>query len=195
MTQSNQKDPAGHSDSEVLSLKEIYTLLKKEIEMAALQSIPPDTFVKIAATLGELKGQGYEGVEAKVRDQLAELVAESARLLLATRQQKLLESNDIDYSKLTDEEKYIHDGFTEWASRSDTIADAASRGRPKVLESISARIRSKRVFVRFLKPTRQFIGIDLARYGPFEEEDIASLPLENARALVKSGEAVQVQIQ
>jgi DNA replication factor GINS len=64
-----------------------------------------------------------------------------------------------------------------------------------VLESISARIRSKRVFVRFLKPTQQFIGIDLARYGPFEEEDIASLPLENARALVKSGEAVQVQIQ
>jgi hypothetical protein len=30
------------------------------------------------------------------------------------------------------------------------------------------------------------------KYGPFREEDVASLPLENARSIVESGVAVQV---
>ena len=189
----SQKDSG--TGPEPLTLKEIYALLKKEIEMSSLQPIPLDTFVKTAAALGDLKGQGYEGIEAKVRDIMAGLVAECASLLLVARQQKLLDSGDLDYSKLTDEEKYIHDGIRDWESRAEAIVDAASRGRPKVLESISSRIHSKRVIVRFLKPTGQFIGVDLAKYGPFEEEDVASLPLENARALVENREATEVKIQ
>jgi DNA replication factor GINS len=48
--------------------------------------------------------------------------------------------------------------------------------------------------VRFLKPIEQFIGIDMNKYGPFHKEDVARLPLENARSLIDNGEAIEVNI-
>jgi DNA replication factor GINS len=57
------------------------------------------------------------------------------------------------------------------------------------------RIRSKQVLVRFLKPLESFVGVDMNKYGPFQQEDVASLPLENARSIVESGLAVQIHIQ
>jgi DNA replication factor GINS len=178
-----------------LALKDIYRLLKREIETSSLQQIEPDTFQKIAAALGSLKGQGYEGVEAKVRDHLTDLLASSARLLIEARRYKLQSLENIDYSKLTDEEKYALDGIAESAARIDEIISATVKGRVKVLESIAMRARSKQVLVRFLKPIESFVGVDMNKYGPFQQEDIASLPVENARSIVESGVAVHIQAQ
>jgi DNA replication factor GINS len=179
-----------------LVLKDVYKLLKREIETGSLQQIEPDTFQKLAASLGNLKGQGYEGVEAKVRDRLAELLASSAQLLLEARLHKLmLNKEPPDYSKLTDEEKYALDGMSDSAAKIDEIITATSKGRVKVLESIAVQVRSKQVLVRFLKPIESFVGVDMNKYGPFKQEDVASVPLENARSIVDSGHAVQVRIQ
>lgn len=179
-----------------LALKDIYRLLKREIETGSLQQIEPDTFQKIAASLGNLKGQGYEGVEAKVRDRLAELLASSAQLLIESRLHKLKQVKEpVDYSKLTDEEKYALDGIGESEARIDEIISATGNGRVKVLESMAMRARSKQVLVRFLKPIESFVGVDMNKYGPFQQEDVASLPLENARSIVDSGLAVQIHAQ
>ena len=179
-----------------LALKDLYRLLKREIETSSLQPMEPDTFQKIAASLGSLKGQGYEGIEAKVRDRLADLLATSARLLIEARLHKLRSGQEpVDYSKLTDEEKYALDGMSESAARMEEIVSATVKGRIKVLESISLRVRSKQVLVRFVKATESFVGVDMNKYGPFRQEDVASLPFENARSIVESGIAVQVHAQ
>ncbi len=182
-------------DSGHLALKEIFKLLKKEIELPALQAIEPDTFQKVAMSLGNLKGQGYEGIEAKVRDRTAELLATAAKLLIEARQAKIRTGEALDYSKLTDEEKYVLDGKREYDKRMDEVVAATVKGRPKVLESISARMRSKQIVVRFLKPTEAFVGIDMSKYGPFQPEDIASLPYENARLIIEGGAAVEVHVE
>lgn len=177
-------------------LKEVYRLLKREIETVPLQQIDPDTFQKIAATLGSLRGQGYEGVEGKVRDRLAELLANSARLLIEARIHKLRSGREpVDFSKLTDEEKYALDGITESDARADEIVSATTKGRVKVLESISVKARSKQMLVRFLKPMESFVGVDMNKYGPFQQEDVASLPMENARSIVETGIAVRVHAE
>ena len=191
--QNHSEMEAGDSDN--LALKDVYKLLKKEIESPSLLSIEPDTFQKIAAALGNLKGQGYEGVEAKIRDRMADLLANSARLLIETRQHKIKSGYEpLDYSKLTDEEKYVLDGKRESDRRIGEVVAATIKGRPKVLESISARVRSKQIVVRFLKPMEQFVGVDMGKYGPFQPEDVATLPFENARSMVESGLAVEVHI-
>jgi DNA replication factor GINS len=41
----------------------------------------------------------------------------------------------------------------------------------------------------------QFIGVDMNKYGPFQVEDVASLPFENARSMIETGVAVQVHAQ
>ncbi|HEV8405171.1 MAG TPA: hypothetical protein VGQ13_04605 [Nitrososphaera sp.] len=183
-------------DSGHLALKDVYKLLKKEIETPSLQAIEPDTFKKIAGVIGNLKGQGYEGVEAKMRDNMTELISQTARLLIEARQAKILTGKEmLDYSKLTDEEKYVLDGKRVYEGRISEVIAATVKGRPKVLESISGRMRSKQIVVRFLRPTEAFVGVDMNKYGPFHQEDVASLPFENARSIIEGGAAVEVHVE
>jgi DNA replication factor GINS len=189
-------DEIDAKDSGSLALKDVYKILRKEIETPTLQAIELDTFQKIAEVLGSLKGQGYEGVEAKIRDKMVEMLATSSQLLIETRQAKIYSSNEpLDYSKLTDEEKFILDGKRESDGRVDEVISAVVKGRPKVLESISARMRSKQIVVRFLKPIEAFIGIDMNKYGPYQQEDVASLPFENARSIIDGGGAIEVHVE
>jgi DNA replication factor GINS len=181
---------------EDITINDVHNLLRKEIHTAILQDLQHDAYQKMAVSLGNLKGQGFEGIEAKIRDLMVELLSESVKLLIEVRQQKMrYGSEPLDYSKLTDEEKYILDGHRESEDRLQEVVAATTKGRPKVLELISSRMRSKQVIVRFVKPMEQFIGVDMSKYGPFQEEDVAALPLENARPLVQGGVAVQVHTQ
>jgi DNA replication factor GINS len=179
-----------------LTLKDVYKMLEKEIETPTLQSLEPDTFQKIAEALGSLKGHAYEGIEAKVRDKMVEMLATSSCLMIETRQSKMSSGDEpLDYSKLTDEEKYILDSKRESNKRIDEVIAALVKGRPKVLESISARMRSKQIVVRFLKPIEAFVGIDMNKYGPYEQEDVATLPFENARSIIDGGGAIEACIE
>jgi DNA replication factor GINS len=191
--QNNNEMDTGNSAS--LALKDVFKMLEKEIETPTLQSIESDTFQKIAEALGGLKDQPYEGVEAKVKDRMVEMLEISSILMIETRQVKISSSEEIlDYSKLTDEEKYILDGKRESNKRVDEVVAALVKGRPKVLESISAKMRSKQIVVRFLKPIEAFVGIDMNKYGPYAQEDVASLPFENARSIIDSGGAIEASV-
>jgi DNA replication initiation complex subunit (GINS family) len=48
--------------------------------------------------------------------------------------------------------------------------------------------------VRFIKPVPKFLGLELETYGPFEENDIASLPSKIANILVKKNRAEEMQL-
>jgi DNA replication factor GINS len=203
-----------HMNAKAVTIKEVYKLLLKEVQMPTLQSIPFDTYKTIASTLESLKEQEYDGMDANVRDKIVKLMSISVNLLLDIRRRKLLEQHGegqvqngdlsslrstilpaVDYSKLTDEEKYILDAEREFDRRKMAVLAATLQGRPKVLESISSRILSKQMVVRFIKPMEQFIGVNMTRYGPFQEEDVAVIPFENARSLLENGIAVQLDIQ
>ena len=76
--------------------------------------------------------------------------------------------------------------------RKDTILSATLNGRLKLLETVASNHRSRSIVVRFLKPIDQIVGTDLQTYGPFEAEDVATLPFENARALISKKVAVKI---
>jgi DNA replication factor GINS len=191
------------------TIKAVYDMLLKETQVPALQSIPLDTYQDIASTLSNLKGQAYEGLEIVIRARMTELISQTTRLLLERRLRKVVEQEKwnssqqspspsdfqiTDYSKLTDEEKYILDAEQDSVKRKDFVLMATLSGRSKILESISYKVRSKQILVRFLKPMEQFIGIDMNKYGPFHKEDVAKLPFENARSIIGSGEAIEIII-
>ncbi|MGI8833887.1 MAG: hypothetical protein ACR2IS_14780 [Nitrososphaeraceae archaeon] len=190
-------------------IKAVYDMLLKETQVPTLQSIPLDTYQDIASTLSKLKGQVYEGLEIVIRDRMIELISHITRLLLERRLRKVMEQEKwnasqqspspsdfqiTDYSKLADEEKYILDAEQDSSKRKDFVLTATLSGRSKILESISYKVRSKQILVRFLKPMEQFIGIDMNKYGPFHKEDVAKLPFENARSIIGSGEAIEIII-
>ena len=193
------------------AIKDVYALLLKESQLPTLQLIPLDTYQTIANILSKLKGQTYEGLEVMIRDRMIELISQATMLLLERRLQKIIEQQQssasfsrsasssenspiTDYPRLTDEEKYVLDAELDSSKRKDYVLEATLNGRSKVLESISSKVRSRQILVRFLKPMEQFIGIDMNKYGPFHKEDVARLPFENARSLIGSGEAVEINL-
>jgi len=50
------------------------------------------------------------------------------------------------------------------------------------------------ILLRFIKKTPPLVGIDLINYGPFEEEDIAYVPSQNANILVLEKFAEKIEI-
>ena len=196
------------NNKESLSINEVLDLLLKELQTSALYSIPVDTYQKIATAMGEIKGQENEGIESRICDSMIELMSMSAKLLMEIRYQKMrehhneqsssitpLESKEaIDYSKLTDEEKYILDGQKEVEKRISAVLAATLKGRPKVLELISNKIRSKQTIVRFIKPMERFVGVNMEKYGPFYEEDVAVLPFRKCKSLIENGEVVEINV-
>ena len=202
----DQDSEARNNTNISLTIEDVYNLLVTEIQIPTLQSIPLDTYQNIANLLGNIKGQDYEGIEAKIRDRMVETISKSAQLLLECRHQKLKEyqheilsssssaATAVDYSKLTDEEKYILDGEKESDKRRNAVLAATINGRPKVMESMSAKIRAKQIVIRFIKSMEQFVGVDMTKYGPFQEEDVAVLPFENARSFIEKGIAIEIHI-
>ena len=94
--------------SNLLDLKSLYAIVAKEIENNSIQHIQPTIYRDIAGILSNLKDQGYDGIEAKVMDILAQLIGEIARLLLYTRFDKIKNMNkEFQINKKIDHVKLI----------------------------------------------------------------------------------------
>lgn len=172
--------------------KTLYGILAKEAEDDSLQYIEPTLYRDIAEMLGSLKGQGYSGLEAKARDSLACLIGDTARALLGLRVAKLRNAQTTNHATLTDEERYIAQAEKELRSRFEEVLSATLNGRTKALESIANKARTAPVLVRFVRQSQSVNGVDDKRYGPFEQEDVAVLPFENARTLIEQGTAIEL---
>ena len=64
------------------------------------------------------------------------------------------------------------------------ILSSILNGKSKLLESVANKHKTKSTLVRFLKEMDQMVGSDLEKYGPFRAEDVATIPYENAKALI-----------
>ncbi|HVB13070.1 MAG TPA: hypothetical protein VNE86_08035, partial [Nitrososphaerales archaeon] len=85
------------------------------------------------------------------------------------------------------EERYVVEPLIQSRKRTERIGHAILNGHIAELERVSEAVKQKYVIVRFVQPYSAISGTDLASYGPFEPEDAAILPLENAKSLAKTG--------
>jgi len=180
------------SEIKKIDVSSVYSILLREIENDSVQEIDTQLYSNIAELLGKLKNQGYDGIESKIKDSLVQMISDMTSLLLKIRIEKTTKSDELDYTNLLDEERYILDSEDELRQRKDTILAATLNGRLKLLETVAKNHKSRTVVVRFLKPIDQIVGSDLQKYGPFEAEEVATLPFENARALITKKIAVKV---
>ena len=188
----------------MIGLELILELLKKETQIPKIQAISPDIYRKIAQIIRDLSIQKYEDLELDVHHELIKLLTLSTKSLFELRIRKLLENSNgqhlsypsllssDDYSKLTDEEKFIFEEERKVSQRKELIIESLIDGNVNNLDTISRIIRSKMIIIRFLESTDQFMGVDMAKYGPFIKEDIAILPFENARSLIERKIAIEI---
>ena len=181
------------SELKEIDANSLYSILLRETENDTVQEIDPDLYISISNFIGKLKSEGYDGVEAKVKDALVNMITDLTSLLLKIRLEKATKSNKINYSNLLNEEKFILDAEEEKNERIGIILSSTINGKSKFLDSISQKHKTKSTVVRFLKETEQMVGADLAKYGPFKAEDVATIPYENAQALISKKIATKIR--
>lgn len=181
------------SKSKEIDIDSLYGMVLRETESDTVLEIEPDMYRTISDFLGNLRKQEFDGIENKIKDSLIKMASELTSLLLQIRLEKITNSGTINFENLLDEEKYIVDGEEERRERSEMIISATINGKSKLLESISQRHKTKTVVVRFLQDMDEMVGADFEKYGPFKVEDIATIPYENAQALVSKKIATKIR--
>jgi DNA replication factor GINS len=186
-----------------IDLDNILEFLKRERQIPKIQAVSPDIYKQVAQLIKELSIQKYEGLESDIHNELIRMIILSTESLIELRTRKLLENSSgklfsrpslstDDYSKLTDEEKYIFGEEQKVSQRKDLILHSLTAGNVNNLDSISNIVRSKMIIIRFLESIDPFMGVDMAKYGPFIKEDVAILPFENARSLIERKVAIEI---
>ena len=180
---------------ESLDLKNLHIIVMQEFQTDSPQELSTNFFRNLSNFIGKLKNEEYDGIERKTKNEIILTATNLTELLINKRLEKISNSSTIPYSVLTDEEKFIIDSNDEMNERKNMIISGIINGKTKFLEITSTKHKIKPVTVRFVKEFDEIVGVDLEKYGPFKPEDIATIPNENAQALISNGIVLKVRIE
>ncbi|MEM2972313.1 MAG: hypothetical protein QW270_07855 [Candidatus Bathyarchaeia archaeon] len=178
---------------------ELYEAWRREIEDFELVRLSDDFYSRIADYLRRIKEESRmldkKTVRAILLRKETQNVKRMVRELVMARYKKLVrkmvKGEKMPVVALTTEERKICAGVEPFAEAYRNFAKSLIQGN--VLKIVLEQ-EHKNVILRFLKDVPAIIGSDLKTYGPFKAEDVASLPAENARILVKQGLAEKVDV-
>jgi DNA replication factor GINS len=189
----------------LIKIDEIFDILKGEIHLDnGPQPVPHNFYQNISNLVSLLKEQNEkennettEKISKEINSNLINLVVRLTTLIFVLRCKKIFNSsksqNMFEYSNLTDEEKYVFFGNREREQRINIILNMLLEGKSKTLEKIVSSINQNFVIIRFLDSMEQFVGVNMNKYGPYQRDDVAILPFENARSIIENNRAVEIR--
>ena len=181
---------------------ELYEIWKHEKESVDLQTLSQDFYVRLADYVKRLREETRMMDRKTIRGQLLQCELKNAKKMtkdiVKLRYEKALKltitGKGMPKDALTTEEKTYGKMLSSIELYRDFLKGLL---RGSLGESLPPRIeqeeRPKRLLVRFVQEIPAIIGSDMKEYGPFKPEDIATLPAENARILIKQGAAVEIE--
>lgn len=179
---------------------ELFDAWRKEMENPELQPLPKDFYTRLADYVRRIREERRMIDEESLRGKLLQVEEENVkrmiRDLVMTRHKKifqLIERDEIiPLASLTEEEESLYSSLiVNKKAIENLLSDILLGQKPKIRQSKPKGF----IIVRILKEIPQIIGVDMRTYGPFKPEDIAVLPEENARLLIKQEVAVEVDVE
>ena len=177
---------------------ELYEAWTKERETTEIQALPKDFYVKLAGYIKKMREESRMLDEKTVRAKLLrresnnvkKMVKELIRLRYEKALRKTIAGEIVAKEALThEEEKLLGEVSPSIESYQTLLKDILGGRSPR----IEVKEKPKTMILRFVQEIPAIIGADMKTYGPFKPEDIASLPIENARILIKQGVAVEIE--
>lgn len=114
----------------------------------------------------------------------------------------------IDAKAMTPEEQQLHSNIRQLISgyrQGTEISQPSTQIKPrtvkKPVEKESPDVKPpsdeemEMMLVRFVQPLPAIMGIDMKAYGPFQPEELATIPRQNAENLIKRGVAKKVEAE
>jgi len=187
---------------------------ERENEKPGLQNIPDEFLHEMRRYSEELNKTPTDpgALTGSITKQERQFVGQMLRELTETRLRKIvtkeLRGEPIDAQAMTPEEQRFHAnlrqlllGYRQGADIPEPEASPtvqAPRPAPAPRHSVTASHEAPKgdlVVIRFLKPLPAIMGVDMKAYGPFDPEDVASIPRQNAVNLIRRGIAKLVDIE
>ena len=181
---------------------ELFAAWRFEVENDELGSLPPDFYARVADYVRKIKEESRMLDKKAVKTGLLERemthVQRIVDELIWTRYRKLVklltESRKVPSDLLAAEEAELCAGFLSFVEAYQSFAKKILQGQVAEIAVTKAPAAHKRVTLRFLKDIPAVVGADMKTYGPFLAEDVGSVPVENAKILVKRGLAEAVEV-
>ena len=170
--------------------------LDLESGSGALQPLPGDFYSILAAYSQKLKrsaGSGSSDLAVRLTATQSDMIRSMVRQLLKLRTQKAMRYNAL--LQLLPEERYVCSAEQKFQRRFETMVEAVAGGQPSFVEFANLSESRRNVTVKFVNRVSELVGLDMRRYGPFEADDVASIPAASADILIAGGDAVEVYIR
>ena len=122
------------SEENKISIKYLQLLVLQESENNTIQKLDSNIYNSISKFIGDLKNEEADGIDAKIKNTLLDMITELASFLLKLRLEKA-SLNNLGSSVLLDVEKYILDSQKEMQERKDMILSGIMNGKSELLGS------------------------------------------------------------
>ena len=180
---------------------EIYAAWRVDIENKDLGSLPHDFYARAGDYLKRIREENRMLDKKSVKTNLLDREMSNARRMIREIVQsryrkiarRIFDGQKIPAESLTAEEAKLCSDVGPSADAFIRFSQNLMQGQITKVE-VEAAVVHKRVTLRFIKQVPSIIGADMKTYGPFLIEDVASIPVENAKILVKQGYAKQVDV-
>lgn len=204
----------------IVSYETLFDLLKRERERADLQKLDENFFKYLIEFLKEKKQiMGKPSLESFEEKKNLERQLDNIKKLLidlyGKREKKIIslaldksrtKSTIVDDSILLKEEKQFFNALIGLFDRhrEGILFNVLNCNLPFVVENKEEvkkveikenkeEVKKDTKLVRFIHAVPKFVGEELEEYGPFEEENIANLPIEIANLLITKGRAEEIK--
>ncbi len=183
------------------TIERLKQVLESEETSEELTTIPADTYVRLSNYAQKLRattGSSSEDAPGRLARKQLWLMEVMTRRLLQVRLTKAEkgathEEGQARSSKnLLPEERYIDDVLRQLAKKEERFLKAVVDGQSSFFTLVQRRETQRMTTVRISKRVGEIIGADLKRYGPFEVNDVARIPMGNAQVMVASKQAVPI---
>ncbi|HYC26790.1 MAG TPA: hypothetical protein VEB67_02065 [Nitrososphaerales archaeon] len=178
------------------ALESLRRQLDAETQSEKLGPLPIDFYSKLSAYsqgLRRASATGGSEVTQRLASAQAKLIDGMVRTLLEVRMAKA--TKQADFVHLLPEERYVSHAQETYARRFADFVQAVSEDSPSFIEFAHRKESQRSVKVRFVRPVAEMVGLDMKRYGPYQPEDVASIPASSADILISSGDAVEIRVR
>jgi DNA replication initiation complex subunit (GINS family) len=185
------------------TIERLKQVLESEETSEELTVIPADTYVRLSNYAQKLRattGSNNEDAPGRLaRKQLWLMEVMTRRLLqirLAKAEKAATHGEGAQPGRssksLLPEERYIDDMLQQLAKKEERFLKAVVDGQSSFFTLVQRSETQRMTTVRISKRVGEIMGADLKKYGPFEVNDVARVPMGNAQVMVASKQAASI---
>jgi DNA replication factor GINS len=185
-----------------MNREELYQIWKTEKSQKTLQKLSPQFYAEARKLLSDSRAASaatdQDRVEKAITEKEFKILQRLSTEIAETRMKKIVDAaisglklgTELVAQEEAEFARIIATHVGDYYRFVDELGlDSGSPREKTPREPAEARLE----VVRFLSDFPAIIGVDLKTYGPFKSEDIATLPAENASALISQGVVKQVR--